>query len=265
MKLIKQISAGDRNNVKSLTLEIETLIYSNVKENYPGNWNHNLITKSFLSDLKKLFHDRKIHAPGNSFRSLWHLYRLKDGAGPVFGDIAFIIQTAYHDGQTSTGVTYFSTGGKDPDKNTFSSLNKNKSKKILAVAAHSHILLYDYDAITGMAFPTTAESIIGNHPYSWNSWMPFTHAVTVPAGLAVSLDIKTTGLYKVSIPFSYHLCYRCLYGLDLDYHKSALDIAAGLKPDKGLPEYLIIISVSHGGAEPVTTFNFDANRYDEFE
>ena len=264
MKVIKQISAGDKNNIKSLTLEIENLVYSNVKENYPGNWDQGSITDSLFSDLKKLFHDRKIHAPGNTFRSSWGLYRLRDDSDPIFSDIAIIIQIAYHDGQTCAGVVYLNVGEKDAGKNIFSSLNKLKSRKLLSVAHHSQMLLYDYDAITGMAFPTVAESIIGNHPFSWNSWMPYTHAVTVPANLADSLDIKSTGLYKISIPFSYQLCYRYLYGLDLDYHKTALDVAAGLKPNKGFPKLLVLISVAHGGAEPNNEFTVDPNRYDEF-
>jgi hypothetical protein len=265
MKIIKQLAPGNRDGLKSLSFEMESLVYASVKENYPSNWDSDFIIRSLFSSLKKLFHGKNIYTPGNTINSFWQLHHLKDETDAVLGDIAIIVQISYHDGQISRGAVFHDVAIKDPGKNTFSSLNKNYCRKVLTVSPHSQLLLFDYDTITGMAFPSTAESVIGNHPHNWNNWIPFTHAVTLPANLALSLDIKTTGLYKVSLPVSYQICYRHLYGLDLDYSAAALETAAGIKTGRGNPKYLVLIAVSHGGAVPLTTFEFDKKRYVEFE
>jgi hypothetical protein len=265
MKIIKQLSPGNRDGLKSLNVEMESLVYANVKENFPGNWDGDFITRSLLSSIKRLFNGKIIQTPGNTIKSYWSLHQLKDKNDATLGDIAFIVQVSYHDGQISKGAAFHATAIKDPGKNTFSGLNKNHYRKPLSFAPHSQILLFDYDTITGMAFPSTAESVIGNNPHSWNNWLPFTHAVTVPANLALSLDIKTTGLYKVSLPLSYLICYRYLYGLDLDHSTAALETASGIRTDRGNPKYLVLITLSHGGAVPLTTFDFDKKRYVEFE
>lgn len=265
MKIIKQITPTSRDSMKSLTTELESIVYTDIRENYPGNWNSETMTRSLFSDMKRLFHDRIIRTPGNVIKSSWRLQRLKNDQDGILGDIAVIVQISYHDGQIVRGAAFLDTAEKDAGKNTFSSLNKNRIKKLLSIAPHAGILLYDYDPICGMAFPSTVESIIGSHPHSWNSWMPFTHAVAVPANLVLPLDNKTTGLYKISLPLSYQLCYRYLYGLDLDYSVTALETAAGLRADRGMAKFLIMIAISHGGAEPLNSFDFNSKMYVDFE
>ncbi len=265
MKIIKQLSPGNKDSMKSLSYELESLIYSNVKESYPKNWDQQQITKSLFSDLKELFKGKIIHTPGDTIKTDWQLFQLKNNADAIFGEIAVVVQVSYHDGQTARGVVFYDVAEKDGGKNSFSNLHKNNYRRLLPVSPHSQILLYDYDTITGMAFPSTAETIIGNQPHSWNSWIPYTHAVTVPANLALSLDVKTTGLYKISLPLSYQISYRYLYGLDLDYTATALETAVGLKTVKGSPRFVAFIAVSHGGAEPQSSFDLNNKMYVEFD
>ncbi len=265
MKIIKQLTTGNRDSMKSLTYELESLIYSNVKESYPNNWNQQQITRSLFSGIKKLFQGKIIHTPGDTILTDWKLYQQKNNADDIFGEVAIVIQVTYHDGQIVRGVVFHDVAEKDGGKNTFSNLHKNNYKRLLSVSHHSQLLLYDYDTITGMAFPSTAEAIIGNQPHNWNSWIPYTHTVTVPANLALALDVKTTGLYKVSLPLSYQISYRYLYGLDLDHSIPAMETAAGIKTAKGNPRFLICIAVSHGGTKPTMNFDFNTKMYAEFE
>jgi hypothetical protein len=263
MKIIKQVATGNREGMKSLSYELESLIYSNVKESYPHNWNQQRITESLFSDMKRLFQGKTIHTPGDTIKSNWTLYQQKNNSEDVFGEIAIVIQVTYHDGQIVRGVAFHDVAEKDGGKNTFSGLHKNNFRRLLSVSPHSQLLLYDYDAITGMAFPSTAESIIGNQPHNWNNWIPYTNAVSIPVNIALSLDVKTTALYKVSLPLSYQISYRYLYGLDIDYSATALEPAAGIKTVKGNPRFLICIAVSHGGAEPSMNFDFNTKMYTE--
>ncbi|OHD67437.1 MAG: hypothetical protein A2W19_03145 [Spirochaetes bacterium RBG_16_49_21] len=265
MKIIKQLPTGNKDNMKNLSFELESLIYTNIKESYPENWNRELLTRSIFSDMKKLFHGKKIHTPGSAIKSLWHLYQLKKNSDSIFGDAAIIMQISYHDGQIVHGAAFYDIAEKEPAKNSFSVLNKNRLRKLSSFAHHAQLLLYDYDPIAGMAFPSTADSVIGYHPPIWSNWIPYTHAVTVPANLAFTLGLKTTGLYKVSVPFSYQLCYRYLYGLDLDFNKQQLETAAGVNTARGNPKFLIQISASHGGALLLDNFEVDKSRYSEFE
>ena len=46
---------------------------------------------------------------------------------------------------------------------------------------------------------------------------------------------------------------------------AALETAGGIKSDRGNPKFLVLISVSHGGAEAQNSFEFDNRKYIEFE
>ncbi len=265
MKIITQLNSGGKDSMKGLTHELEALVYSNVKENYPNNWDMDAIIRSFFADIKKLMNRRKILTPNAALSSEWKLYQAKKDTESANGDLALVLQVSYHDGQIAEGVTYYDCALKDPGKNSFSVLNKNKYKRLSSFAHHSQLLLFDYDPITGMAFPSMAESVIGSHPHTWGGWIAYTHAATVPANLAFMLGLKTAGMYKVSVPFSYQVCYRHLYGLDLDFNKQALETAAGINTAKEGPKFLVCISVAHGGAEAPPAFSIDKSVYSEFE
>lgn len=265
MKIIRQVSSSGRETMKSLSFEIESFVYKHVKENFPSHWSKDHITRGLFSEIKKSLHGRIIYTGGGTLRTFWHLHRIKDGIEDICADMGIVVRLSFHDGQTATGVAIFDIAEKDAGKNSFSSLNKSKYKKILHLAPHAQLLLYDYDAITGMALPVSAESVIGSYPHSWNNWMPFTHAVTLPACAALALDAKTTSLYKISLPLSYQILYRYLYGIDLDFSPLAIETASGIRNDRGNPAFLILISVAHGGGEQLTTFDFDNHKYIEFE
>ena len=218
-----------RSNLKNIFFAMEELISSNIKKNLLVEWNENDITDSLFMDMQKLFNGRKIHLPGNVIESSWITYKRKVEEENNIGKIALIFKITYHDGHDIEGVAFIDTKVKDPGKNTFSSLKKNQIRKMNSNISNSLLLLYDYDNISTMAFPAIPEAIISSYPSYWNNWIPFTNAVTLPADLAIALGDKTTGLYKVSTPFSYQLLFRYFFGLDLDYNNRGMDIARGYK------------------------------------
>src|SRR5208337_5374838 len=107
MKIIKQLASEGKDSMKSLSHELEALIYSNIKENYPNNWNRDFVTKSLFSDMKKLMDGKKIHTPGAALSSEWKLYQKIRDTESTTGDIAVIMQISYHDGQIAEGVAYY--------------------------------------------------------------------------------------------------------------------------------------------------------------
>ena len=265
MYSIKQVRGEGRNNIKGLLSGIEDVAYQSITGNYPDYWENDIISLSLIRGMITLINQKKIRVPGNVLQSHWSPYILNNDIEKRIGDIAFLIKTTFHDGHTTEGVAVLETALKDKAKNTFSSIKKDQTRKLNNTFPHSQVLLCDYDHITGMAFPTVPESIIGNYPHSWNSWVPFTQAAVIQSGLCYELGIKTTGLYKACLPFSYQLSYRYLYGVDLDFSKNALDIARGIKTTKGCIKYLICVSVAHGDSEPQKHFDFNREIYSKLE
>lgn len=264
MQIIKKIKSG-KNSVKSLVFNLEELIFRSVKGSFPNNWNDDAVADSLLRGMANLFHKRKIHVPGDTISSYCWPYRLTGDSDPKFSDIAILFKISYHDGQEIAGSAFLEIQMKDPGKNTFSAMRKDQVRRMHSNAPRSQLLLLDYDAITGMAFTTVPESIIGYYPISWDNWIPFTYAVTVPTNLSITLGEKNTSLYKVSVPLSYQLCYRYMYGLDLDYNSFSVETAQGYRTDKGRVRYVMLMSIAHGGAEPQVDFDFDRENYVELQ
>jgi hypothetical protein len=264
MHVIRKIKSG-KNSVKGLIYELEELIFENIRGNYPNNWDDDTITDSLLRRVSTLFHGRKIHVPGDVIKTYCWLYRLGGDSEDKFSDVAILFKISYHDGQEVEGSAFLEVKKKDPNKNTFSAMRKDQLRRIHSSSPHSQLLLLDYDSITDMAFTAVPESIVGYYPISWNNWIPFTYAVTVPSNLAIVLGEKNTSLYKVSVPLSYQLCFRYMYGLDLDYRNLSVETAQGYRTDKGQVRYLMLMSIAHGGADPQQDFDFNRENYMELK
>lgn len=247
MQSVRLMKKGSENSIKSLVFEIEESIFRSVKESYPANWDESSINESLLREISQIFNGKKIQIPGNTVRTECSIYKLKDDSDAA-ADIGIAARIAYHDGKSVEGAAFLCAAKKDPDKNSFSSIKKDHVKKLTGIAHHSQILLYDYDSISGLAFPTSPDAIIGGFPHTWNNWLPFTNACTAQSNLAIALGEKTSGLYKISVPLSYQICFRYLFGLDLDYTGNALETVTGNKNGKGNPKHLAVLTVSFSGA-----------------
>lgn len=265
MRIIRNITSSGKNTMKTLSSDMEDAIYSNVKEHYPDSWYEPIITKSLLKELSDILNQRTIQIPGGTIRTASMLNILAEDPDHELGDFGILAKIRYHDGQLIEGAAIFESVKKDHEKNIFSNLKKDVTKRIRSISHHSMLLMYDYDCITGMAFPTSAEAIIGGQPHGWDTWAPYTHAAAVQSNIALELGIKHTGLYKTAQPFSYQLCYRYLFGLDLDFQKTAVDTVKGFKSDRGNPKFLFIISASHGGYEPDLNIEYDSTKYLEIK
>ena len=258
MKIIQPVKADLRSSMKTIVAQIENQILAQVKGGYPSGWNRDGITAHLLKDIGEDLNGKKVLVPGNSMKISWKLLEAGKSFERYFAHVAILARITYHDGQVLEGVAFFDAVTKDPEKNTFSELKRDHLRRMHSISPHSHLLLYDYDMITGMAFPTIPEYVVGNYPNTWNSWIPYTNAGVIPAHAAIALGIKNTGLYKIAVPFSYHLCYRIFYGLGLDFNNTALETGKGKRAEKGVSRYLVQLSVAHGGAEPQS--DFDINR-----
>ncbi|HOW81976.1 MAG TPA: hypothetical protein PK573_05405 [Spirochaetota bacterium] len=247
---LRQMKNDGSSNIKGYAQKIESLMFQAATANYPEYWEDDIITLTLIKGLAGMFNGQDLLVPGNIIRSRWTSYMMRGDFDNRMADIGLLFSIRYHDGNTVQGIAAIKAAVKDRDRNTFSSIKKDHIKKLNTAFHHSQVLLYDYDHITGMAFPAVPEAVVGSYPMNWNNWVPYTHGASVSTEIVSSLGIKTTGLYKTAVPFSYQLCFRNLYGLDLDQHPLPLEIARGMKPDKGAFKYLLCVSVGHGNSEP---------------
>lgn len=262
MKTINRIREG-ADTMKSLVYELEEVFFRIVKNAYPALWEDAGITRSLIMDMSAAMADRQMKTPGNQVKMAMKPLMLAGEPESELCSAAMLFRIAYHDGQAAQGAAFLDAHVKDAGKNTFSSIKKDHLKRLHSIAHHSQLLLYDYDNITGMAFPATAESVLGAYPSNWNGWAPFTVAAAAPAHCAIALNSKDTGLYKASLPWSYQLCFRNIYGLDLDFGDAAVDTARGTRFEKGRARYLVLVSVAHGGADLDENFDYDREAYTE--
>ncbi|HDP79279.1 MAG TPA: hypothetical protein ENN21_00385 [Spirochaetes bacterium] len=260
---MNMFTGSGKASARSLLVSFENRLFHQVKGNYPMNWDEDFITRSVLNQMKSLFHRKRFRLPGNLLRTRWQQYRLAQDIDTPVADFALLFSILYHDGFLLEGAAFVMARAKDPDKNTFSGLRKDHLKKMHSVAPSSQLLLYDYDAVTGMAFPSVPDAIRGAYPHTWDNWVPYSHAAVIPSSTALALGSKTTALYKASLPLSYQLCFRWFFGLDLDFGNPAMDVARGKREDRGLAKYLVCVSVSHGGGEPVEEFSVNRDLYTE--
>lgn len=260
MKTINRIREG-ADTMKSLVYELEDIFFRIVKNAYPVLWEDAGITRSLIMDMSAALADRQMKTPGSQVKMAMRPLMLSGEPESELCSAAMLFRISYHDGQAVQGAALLDAHAKDPGKNSYSSIKKDHLKRLHSVAPRSQLLLFDYDNITGMAFPSTAESVLGAYPSNWNGWAPFTVAALAPAHCVLALNSRDTGLYKASLPWSYQLCFRNIYGLDLDFSDAAVDTARGVRSEKGRPRYLVLVSVAHGGAELDEAFDYDRSAY----
>ncbi|HSV97984.1 MAG TPA: hypothetical protein VLM75_13775 [Spirochaetota bacterium] len=262
MKTINRVREGE-NTMKSMVYELEEVFFGIVKNAYPGLWEDAGITRSLVKDMSAIMSDRLLKTPGNKIKLNMKPLMLSGEPESELCSVAMLFKINFHDGQSVQGAAFLDARAKDAGKNTFSSIKKDHLKRLYSIAHHGQLLLYDYDNITGMAFPATAESVLGAYPASWNAWAPYTVAAVTSAHCALALNRKDTGLYKASLPWSYQLCFRNLFGLDLDYGDVAVDTARGVRFEKGRARHLVLVSVAHGGADLDDSLDYDRSSYVE--
>lgn len=259
MTVIRKIRKSG-NTFRTLTGDIEQIFSENLTAGYPDSWDMDTANERLVAGLRSVLDGKSFAVPEKTINTRLWPYKLADDNESAVYDIAMLVNITYHDSHTSSGTLFIQGALKDPDKNTFSGLRKDTLRKLHSLSPHAWVMLCDYDTIAGMAYPAMADYVIGDNPQGWSNWAAAANGVVIPSGLAIELGVKTTGLYKGAVPFAHQLCYRFLMGLDLDYGKIARDAASGARTDKGLAKYLMLLSVSIGGAEGDSEPDFDINR-----
>lgn len=246
--------------MKELLLELENILQEHVKNNYPIDWDEDFITRSILKEIRNRLGSVKIRDFKERMMIKWLPYKLRGRPENKFGDIAILVNIQYQDGDGIEGVAFLEAKKRDINRTRFSAIKIGQLKRIHKNAPSSMVLLYDYNDITQFANFKPRSSM--REWYGWLALKPCTCSVVVPTSIVSYNKKKDTTLYKFSLPFSYQLIFRYFQGFDLEFQKTLIKIAKGYASEKGLPTYLVVVSIAYGRAEPQIV-DFDTDRFRE--
>ena len=243
-------------DVRSFLSQLELILQKHVKNNYPRYWNEDFISMSIMKEIEQTLSTVTIEGLKERMNVEWSAFKQTGIPEQKFGDLAFLVNIKYQDGDIIEGATFLEAKKRRPKKTRFEAIRISQLRKISKNAPHSMVLLYDYDDIT--QFANTY-----NSSFFWN-WFPLkpcTYSVVVPMNTIIETKKRDSTLYKFSLPFSHQLFFRYLHGFDLEYDKKAIEIAKGYAMKKGFPKYLMVASVAFGNTEPYRDITFNKNRF----
>ena len=221
---------------------LEEIVKRNVKGNFPVDWNEDFITRGLLKNIRNELGYITIDDFQFDNRINWIPYKLSGKPENKFGDIAILVKIHFQDGDNIEGVAFLEAKKRSKDSTKFDMLELSQLERIHSNAPNARVLLYDYFDVNQCAAFIPPQSL----PRKGWEYKLSSCAVTLPMNLAIKTKKKDMTLYKFAIPFSYQLLYRYFQGLDLDFDENAIDVAKGYAIEKGLPDYLVAISITYG-------------------
>jgi hypothetical protein len=240
-------------NISGLIKKIEKTITEKVHENYPHDWDENIITREIVREFRNNYKridliDRK------SAKTIieWSAYKQTGKVENFLGDIGILIKVHLKNGISLEGIALIEAKRRYEDAGHFNAMDMDQIERILNNAPHSMVLLYDYQPI--------------DHNHMILPWVHYrnTYAVTLPSYIVDQTKDNTVKLYDFSIPFSYQLCMRYFNGLDLDFSKENIDKVKGFADKK--PKFVLKINITQGDHKDVDDgIEINADAYtDEF-
>jgi len=239
---------------------MERILQEQVKNSFPIYWDEDFITLNVLREIERKLNVVNIKGFRRRMKIEWTAFKLSGKNENKFGDVALLTNISYQDGDRIEGVAFLEAKKRSKNQTKFEAIKTAQLKRIYKNAPSSMALLFDYEDVTQFA-DTGAFA----ETWSWLVWKPCTCSVVVPINTILSVHKKDTTLYKFSIPFSYQLFFRYFQGFDLEFRESSIKTAKGYAADKGVPTYLVVVSVGFGTAEPFRDVNFNRNLFSKME
>lgn len=234
----------------AFTGKLDKIINESISSIPMHSWNEDHITYTMLASLNTALSSIVLNGYDFRRRIDWEAYKLRGTYEQYFGDIAILVSINYKDGTNLEGVTFLEAKKRDWRKTTFSAMKTDQCKRILDHAPRAHYLLYDYEDITGFAnavsFGYEANRF---RNYITSTLAEKTNSLCVPLNIAQVTGFKDTLLYRHGTPLSWMLSNRFFVGLDLEFDKTALEVATGFLRKFDLPRYVMKVVVTEEGAE----------------
>lgn len=237
-------------------LGLEDVIEASVAYcNNPHNWDEDYITRRILDGFKDDLATVTKLTTDTELQIRWSAYKQDK---KQWGDVGILIDIKYEDGSSLQGGAVLEAKKKEQGTIRFDAIKEDQQTAIQGKAPHAMMLLYDYEQIT--KFGESSLMRPGWHQYWPLKSTTFTHAVACPISSSRATGWKNTSLYRISVPFSYQLCYRYFGGLDLDFGEELVKLLRG-DVELGAPKYLLVFSLAHGRVEPNSEIQPNRNLY----
>lgn len=238
---------------------MEERIQEEIQDAYPTDWDEDYITRRILVAIKSLNYTQVEYL--TTFNNIFiKAFKQKGSIETNYGDIAFILDITYKDGDSIRGVAFLEAKRRYEGTNEYSALKRTQLERIYSNAPSARLLLYNYNYMSNLA-PTGMDSRSSSGSGILPK-IPSTNTSVLPINTAIHLNSKTDSLEKFSIPFSYQFTFRYLFGMDLEFGDDLVQRVLGfnIKNRADLPRYIVPITIKPGKkGEKETELSFEPN------
>jgi hypothetical protein len=219
---------------------LEERIQEEVENAYPTNWEEDYITRRILVALKSLSYSQveTLTTFNNIFITA---FKLKGVREYFRGDIAFILDIEYKDGDKIIGVAFLEAKKRYANTDEYTGIDQEQLERIYQWAPSARLLLYNYQYMSSLA-PTGLDNT-KNKGSGVLPKIPSTYTSVLPVNTAIHVKKKRESLHKFSIPLSYQYAFRYLYGNDLEFKDDVVKNTLGFVEETVLPKYVVIVTV----------------------
>jgi hypothetical protein len=226
---------------------VEGIFRSVIRGCYPTSWNEDHITYSITDQLATQLSSVRVSGFDRPFNVRWDPRKLRGTPEHKLGDLGIVVRLNSWSGEQIDGVGLLEAKRRYVDEAKFSAFAKDQLKRIVRNAPSSRLLLYDYSQIADFEDNLRTPLIWHSSdplvwPYRSYSVTPYSHCVTVPSSLVLATGLKSTALYKYSIPFSVQLCSRYLRGFDLELRQDPISKIEQFINRTGGPRTLLLVA-----------------------
>src|SRR6202049_2764963 len=182
-----------QTDYRNLFLMVEQATQQVVRSAYPRYWKEDYITQSLLAALITRLGSASVIASDRPFTIEVDAFKAHGKLEQTRGDIAVIVRRTSWEDEELTGIGFLEAKRRYPNTGEYTALDFTQLDRIHDGTDNLQILLYDFELIVGFAENLGIPSHL--HPLGTGPSAPFTHALTVPAGLVRTLKKRTKSLH----------------------------------------------------------------------
>lgn len=223
---------------------LEQRIQEEIETAYPTDWDEDYLTRRILVAIKSLGYSQVEYL--TTFNNIFiSAFKQKGDLENKLGDIAFIVDITYKDGDNICGVAFLEAKRRYEGTNEYSAIKVEQLRRIYAHAPSGRLLLYNFNYMSNLAptgIDSTKSSSSGILPK-----IPSTYTSVMPINTAIHINSKKDSLEKFTIPFSYQFAFRYLFGMDLEFGNNLIEQVLGnSKNAENLPKYIVSVTIKPG-------------------
>lgn len=231
---------------------VDELLDKCIRGCYPRAWNEDHITYSWLSELSQAWPSLAPARHGPVDVS-WDAYKMDGALEEENGDVAFLIDLRFDNGNTLQGVGFLEAK-RIYESGKFDAL---KWKQLIGLEANSmnhQLLLYDHDPVQTEFSQFASICYFDCHVcgeaqelHCCHGYADKSSAIVVPSVHAIAYEEKGRALESIGYRLAEQIIMRYFRGLDLNFDKDLVTkVLAGAA---GGAKYLAVATVSVGSSE----------------